>query len=245
MASKHPKITVYIPKTILQALDDWKQVSHTDSRSEAIVTILEDYLGALKLVQYEEQQASAAPPRIRLSMLLDEIYELKERVVALEESISTANREAPSTVLTQLEESETSEVRQEAPNTVPPELAKLGDAPSNVPSTVVAKPEELEASVVPGEVPNTAPSELAKPGDVQSNVPTTALTQPASPPLAPLTQSALAKRLGCSDKAVEKQRKQGQESFIIWSRDRDPDGLAWTWEGRGGRGQPLKFVPLE
>jgi hypothetical protein len=63
-------------------------------------------------------------------------------------------------------------------------------------------------------------------------------------PVAPLTQSALAKRLGCSDKAVEKQRKHGKESFATWSGDRDPDGIAWTWEGQGGRGQPLRFVPL-
>jgi hypothetical protein len=67
---------------------------------------------------------------------------------------------------------------------------------------------------------------------------------PAPPqPVAPLTQSALAKRLGCSDKAVEKQRKHGKESFATWSGDRDPDGIAWTWEGQGGRGQPLRFVP--
>jgi hypothetical protein len=245
VVSKHPKVTVYLPKEILQALDDWKQVSNTDSRSEAIVTILEDYLGALKLIQYEEQPVSAPPPRIRLSMLLDEIYELKERVVALEESIGTADREAPSTVLTQLEEDEASIVRHEAPNTIPPELAKPSNVQSNVPSTVLAQPEELEASVVPGEVTITAPSEFSTPGDVQGKVPTTALTQPPSPPLAPLTQSALAKRLDCSNKAVENQRKQGSLSFVIWSRERDPDGLAWTWEGSGGRGQPLKFVPLE
>lgn len=64
-------------------------------------------------------------------------------------------------------------------------------------------------------------------------------------PPALLTQSALAKRLGCSDKAIEKHRKQGsKESFASWSRDRDPDSIAWAWEGRGGRGQPLRFVPL-
>jgi hypothetical protein len=63
-------------------------------------------------------------------------------------------------------------------------------------------------------------------------------------PVAPLPQSALAKRLGCSDKAIEKHRKQGsQENFAAWSRDRDPDGIAWTWQGRGGRGQPLQFMP--
>ena len=72
------------------------------------------------------------------------------------------------------------------------------------------------------------------------------IAEPESSPLpvAPLTQSALAKRLGCSDKAIEKHRKPGsQENFAAWSRDRDPDGIAWTWQGRGGRGQPLQFMP--
>jgi hypothetical protein len=75
---------------------------------------------------------------------------------------------------------------------------------------------------------------------------TTDVEQIAEPqPPLPLTQSALAKRLGCSDKAIEKHRKQGsKEQFAEWSRDRDPDDMAWTWQGRGGRGQPLRFIPL-
>jgi hypothetical protein len=74
-----------------------------------------------------------------------------------------------------------------------------------------------------------------------------AIAESESPllPVAPLTQSALAKRLGCSDKAIEKHRKQGsKEQFATWSGERDPNGIAWTWEGSGGRGQPLRFVPL-
>jgi hypothetical protein len=73
-----------------------------------------------------------------------------------------------------------------------------------------------------------------------------AIAESESPllPQDPLTQSALAKRLGCSDKAIEKHRKQGsKEQFATWSGERDPDGIAWTWEGLGGRGQPLRFVP--
>jgi hypothetical protein len=73
-----------------------------------------------------------------------------------------------------------------------------------------------------------------------------AIAESESPllPVAPLTQSALAKRLGCSDKAIEKHRKQGsKEQFATWSGERDPDGIAWTWQGIGGRGQPLQFMP--
>jgi hypothetical protein len=39
---------------------------------------------------------------------------------------------------------------------------------------------------------------------------------------------ALAKRLGCSDKAIEKHRKQDdKKSFAQWSRTLDPDNVAW------------------
>jgi hypothetical protein len=75
-----------------------------------------------------------------------------------------------------------------------------------------------------------------------------AIAQPEFPrqPPDPLSQSALALGLGCSDKAIEKHRKQGdKEKFAAWSRDRDPDGLAWTWEGSGGRGQPFRFVSID
>ena len=88
-------------------------------------------------------------------------------------------------------------------------------------------------------------AEVGEPGDiVPDSSPIAELEFPLLPQ-GPLTQSALAKRLGCSDKAIEKHRKQGsREQFAIWSGARDPNSLAWTWEGSGGRGQPLRFVPL-
>lgn len=96
------------------------------------------------------------------------------------------------------------------------------------------------------EFDNEATAERLAQNDV--SVDREATAQPEFPPQPPepLSQSALAKRLGCSDKAIEKQRKQGdKEKFAAWSRDRDPDGLAWTWEGSGGRGQPFRFVSID
>jgi len=87
-------------------------------------------------------------------------------------------------------------------------------------------------------VPNTVPLEFTRPVDEALS---TALN---TVPMAPLSQAALAKRLGCSDKAIEKHRKQdSKESFANWSCERDPDHIAWTWFGGGGRGQRLRFVP--
>jgi hypothetical protein len=68
--------------------------------------------------------------------------------------------------------------------------------------------------------------ELTLPGSVISNVFNAALSE------LPLIQFALTNRLGCSDKAVEKQHKQGKEDFAIWSRDRNPDSSPES--GRAG-----------
>ncbi len=197
MASEHPKITSYIPRDILSALDKWREEHELDSRNAAIVAILADYLG----VQYPVQLNDTAPLSIHLHTVLDELARLSQRMDALEDSISTVPKEVKSTVLV---------------------------SPPSSRSTVSV------------EVLSTAPLERAEPaGKAQNKALSTA-------PPAPLTQSALAKRLGCSDKAIEKHRKQGsKENFAAWSRDRDPDGKAWTWEGGGGRGKPLRFIPVD
>jgi hypothetical protein len=200
MASEHPKITSYIPRDVLSALDKWREEHELDSRNAAIVAILADYLG----VQYPVRLSDTAPLSIHLHTVLDELARLSQRMDALEESISTAPREVQSTVPVSSSES---------------------------------------SSTVPIEAISTAPLEkTALVGTAHNEAASTVLPVPP----APLTQSALAKRLGRSDKAIEKHRKGGsQENFAIWSRDLDPDGIAWTWEGSGGRGKPLRFVPLD
>lgn len=197
MASEHPKITSYLPRDILSALDKWREEHELDSRNAAIVAILADYLG----VQQPIRLPDTAPLSIQLHTVLDELVRLSQRMDALESTIDT--------------------VRKEVLSTVPEDL-----------------PEARSAVAV--EVVRTAPLLRADPtGKAQNEASSTV-------PPTPLTQSALAKRLGCSDKAIEKHRKQGsKEEFAAWSRERDPDSIAWTWEGSGGRGNPLQFVPLD
>jgi hypothetical protein len=233
---------------MIQGLDEWKQIYDIKSRSEAIVTILEDYLDADYLIHDEVQQESPAPPRTRLSTLLDEINELRERVDALEEENSTALREVSSKALTNSHESDSSNVPLEVPSKALTDLHESGSSnvPLEVPSKALTDSHESGSSNVLNEAPSTALVEGTGLSDDAFNTAPGTAPNPLTPqPPNPLTQSALAKRLGCSDKAVEKHRKQGdKEDFAEWSRERDPDNLAWTWEGTGGRGQPLRFVPL-
>jgi len=87
-------------------------------------------------------------------------------------------------------------------------------------------------------------ADVGEPGDIADDSGVIAKLESLPLPVYPLSQSALAKRLGCSDKAIEKHRKQGsKEQFATWSGERDPDSITWTWEGSGGRGQPLRFMP--
>ena len=70
MATEHPKITAYIPKEILIALDNWKENYEIKSRSEAIVRILENYL--------EVPQQGTANVEAALSAVLKELTGLKQ-----------------------------------------------------------------------------------------------------------------------------------------------------------------------
>jgi hypothetical protein len=239
VATEHPKVTAYVPKKILSALDTWKIENAVESRSAAIVVILADYLG----VPYPAQQEGNAltVPTSALSTVLAELAKLSDRVVALEQqmAVRAALQEVPDTALIP-ETSSTAPI--EAPGIVPEEETRYV---SNVPSP--APPEDATTvSAVQGKALSNAPLEEATTAsNVQGEVPSTVPTSAPLQPPAPVTQMALAKRLGVSDKAVEKHRKQGsKEQFAQWSRERDPDGIAWTWQGSGGRGQPLRFVPL-
>lgn len=222
MATEHPKVTAYVPKEILSALDSWKTENNIESRSAAIVVILADYLG----VPYPAQQEGNAltVTTSALSTVLAELAKLSDRVVALEQqmAVNAVLLEVPATAPIP-EPSSTAPI--EAPGIVPEEDA-----------TTVSAAQGKALSSAPLEEATTASGVQGK---ASSTVPNNAPLQP----LAPLTQMALAKRLGVSDKAVEKHRKQGKENFASWSRARDPDGVSWTWEGQGGRGQPLRFVP--
>jgi hypothetical protein len=91
-------------------------------------------------------------------------------------------------------------------------------------------------------------TEAQDPHDISTD--SVPIAEVTSPPHAQepevLSQTALGKHLiKCSEKVVARQRKKGKESFALWSRDRDPDGKAWTWEGGGGRGEPYQYIRLE
>lgn len=55
-----------------------------------------------------------------------------------------------------------------------------------------------------------------------------------------LSQRRLAVRLGCNHKTIQSRGKT-PDKFQEWSRQKDPDGLAWYREGKGQR---TKYYPV-
>lgn len=58
--------------------------------------------------------------------------------------------------------------------------------------------------------------------------------------LQPLSQRQLAKRLGLSHTAIGKKQKQ-LTSLAEWTRERDPEGIAWEYDATSKLFQPLKL----
>lgn len=229
MGTEHPKVTAYIPQVILEALDDWKKEAGIESRSAAIVEILSDYLGVPYPV---EQTGNVRKERISdfLNTIVIELTRIEMRVTALEAPMKSEST-APNAALGTAFDSTSDKI-----SNIPGEALRTAPSTASSSTTPPASDVSYEA---PSSVPrqSTSPANTAR-GKVPSSAPT-----PTLPP-APLSQTTLATRLGISDKAVQKHRGKGKESFAAWSRERDPDNVAWTWEGSGGRGQPLRFVPL-
>ena len=229
MTTEHPKVTAYVPQPILDALDSWKSQNNIESRSAALVAILADYLAVAYSVRHPSTVSAALSNSP--STVLTELAKLSERVTVLEQQIrsSTVPDELIGTVLASNTESGNISSLEN--------INPINEAPSTLPSSVL-----LEEAKTNGEALGTVPGKVLRESTGLSNK--ASGNAPSTVPVTPLSQAALAKRLGCSDKAIEKHRKLGdKESFAKWSRDRDPDGKAWTWEGGGGRGQPLRFTP--
>jgi hypothetical protein len=121
--------------------------------------------------------------------------------------------------------------------TVLSELEASGD----ISQDSVVTPRQQEVSDI-----SSAICSISKPvgsSDIISDSESTAEAESPSQPQAPLTQKALAARFGASGETIRSFQKKGKESFAEWSRKYDPDGIAWTWEGEGGSGRPLRFLP--
>jgi hypothetical protein len=64
------------------------------------------------------------------------------------------------------------------------------------------------------------------------------------PPKTPLTLSELAERLGRKPRTINVKRNEGLEEFLEWTKQKDPDGIAWE-RSEEKQGRFYLFFPIE
>jgi hypothetical protein len=230
-----PSKMIRVPTPLIEAVRDLSRL-HRQGRTKAVLE------GVQKLVIFIDSETD-----IDIDSVRDSLSKLTERLERLESEQSDSKQDIDIANITLLISERLEKVETDIEsialtitdlNVRLSDLEGVGDIGYAV--TPLSKLELLDEISTDSETT----VEVGEQVDIVAD--SKAIAESESPllPVAPLTQSALAKRLGCSDKAIEKHRKQGsKEQFAIWSGARDPNSIAWTWEGSGGRGQPLRFVP--
>jgi hypothetical protein len=233
--SNEPSKMIRVPTPLIEAVRDLSRL-HRQGRTKAVLK------GVEKLVIFIDSESD-----IDIDSVRDSLSKLTERLERLESEQSDSKQDIDIANITLLISERLEKVETDIEsialtitdlNVRLSDLEGVGDIGYAV--TPLSKLELLDEISTDSETT----VEVGEQVDIVAD--SNAIAESESPllPVAPLTQSALAKRLGCSDKAIEKHRKQGsKEQFAIWSGARDPNSIAWTWEGSGGRGQPLRFVP--
>ncbi|HEY9859589.1 MAG TPA: hypothetical protein V6D16_08790 [Candidatus Obscuribacterales bacterium] len=101
-------------------------------------------------------------------------------------------------------------------------MARRDSAIEGIPTTVSNPPVESNEPLPDPTSVSSPPVEIIKPRSQASRQ--------------PLTQAALAKRLGVNSSRIS--RMQSQANFPKWSQEQDPDGIAWKFNSKSKRFYP-------
>jgi hypothetical protein len=267
VTSPHPKVTVYLPQTILDLLDDWKSENSVESLNEAIVEILADYLG----VPNPAQQDFGIQMTTTRKSLSTTLAELEQRLTALESKVNqsvavpvSVSGNALSTTFYEEPNHTTSNSVSDGVTTVGDEvLDESLDRSDGEPSTV-SEPKTV-AVKEPPVLRLTGEQLAARLGVHSSNIrrhnkhgDLSEWTQRNDPegiswefskqesdrfgkyePSATPTFSSteLARRLNVTEGTLTKRRR--GEDFGEWSQGEDPDGIKWEFNAETKRYLPL------
>ncbi len=215
MPTENRRVAAYLPKSIDDRLEAFKAERGLKGDSPALIVILSEFLGVSQEVAYQGSSSTQLDERIELlkSELLDE---LKSRLLGFQAAIEQR--------LQKLEEK-----------------ADLL-SPANAQFELLSEPEEdsLAEQEVPGQLKLIPIDEIGdshfqvdellseSKSELQNDV-------SESVELQPLSEPALAKRLGVTVnrlRQVKSQDKKVAGSLARWSRAKDNDGIAWEYDSR-------------
>lgn len=222
IATDNSKVTRYLPPAVYNfppavydQLMAFKAKRGLQSVEMAVTVILLEYFGLSQAPVVKETDTTS-----RLETLEANCTSLSETVAELRAAIATL--QSSSSPL--LSESETPADQSEP--------LPLLDAQANAPldnSLVVDQSQPLSPTAAnaseSGAIDELTESSQLRPLDVESGE--LVIPEPLNQPFStPMTQAALARRLGVNTSTIS--RMQSKPNFSEWSQQKDPEGIAWV-----------------
>lgn len=268
MPTEKPRIQVYLEPELYQKLIEWKEEREISKISEALNQVVAEYFGVSSQSPIPNSQPSITTEKINeiigdslknfgqmldlrldtfqaqidslkqeeqlelgaiqwlklqvsdvadaLSKIKGDLGGLNDRLDAVEDSLEVVLSESPSESLAQSGDTRSPEQIPQA------EAPGLEEADSSNADLEGDTDELIEGTLKPDELPSNSPR-LSKADLVAL--------------LNPLTQTELAKRLLCHKSMISRHKESG--NFEGWSKERDPDAIAWRYDRKR-----QKFCPV-
>lgn len=213
MATDRPRVQAYIDPALYEYYEDWKKERGIDKDSPALNQILAEYFGV------SSQSPIPNPQSLITTEQIEEMIEeeCSSRMQEIKEHIA-----AKLPTLTELDSKIDGYVQERMTEQSEEWMNQLGERFYGRIYALEQKVRILENAAKPeiSHVFSESASEL-----------------PSELPHESLTQTELAKRLGCHKSLIS--RHKGDGKFEAWSRGKDPDAIAWCYDRKN-----QKFIPL-
>lgn len=206
MGTDNRRVAAYLPKEIDDRLKEFIVERGLKGDSPALIEILSEYFG----VAHSTAQKVDYSGFVRI----EQFQELVDKVSALEKRLEASSSE--DNLLGKLP----SKMRQMA------ERLEKVEAVASLRTASLANSSDGESIVVPGQ--------MGLPGLTGGELPVslsdTTLQAQSTDAIQPLNGHQLSKRFGIAKDSVSGvKRKKTSDDFLKWTKEKDPDGIAWQF----------------
>lgn len=233
MPTVNKRVAAYLPANVRASLEAFKTERNIKGDSQALIVILSEFLGVSQQVAYPvAQDNSEIVERIqslesRLESLKDDL--LNELLGELLKTERALNARLAEKLADLAEKSLVQRAKEEIKSELQDELVKS--------SKTYEVPGQLSLAVG-NQIEDSQSTQLDSESVSDShNEPRQDITLPES-----MTGKKLSARLGLSQSAAYNARelhKDNPDKFAEWSRQRDPDKLAWQYDSQTRRYYPI------
>lgn len=221
MPTQNRRVATYLPPELDDRLKAFIAERNLKGESQALITVLSEFFDVSYPVAHQADY-SMFVLQDQFKELLDKVSELSVAVESKsDETILSKLREKLDLLERRIDDRVSDKSQSEAKVEVVPGQMSLLEA-------VRSEPSKKAVSELPKDVNSELLSDLkSEPKSTQSS----SSIGESLGELQPLTGRALAERFGLyKDSVAGSKRSRTQEQFLQWSKEKDPDGIAWQYD---------------